>query len=61
MAIKLAQNPVTHSRSKDIDIRLHFVRDPMEREVIQLRYIPTDKNIADILTETLGRPSLISH
>ena len=55
-AIKLAQNPITHSRSKHIDIRHHFVTDLVEREVIQLQYIPTDQNIADILTKALGRP-----
>ena len=55
-SIKLAQNPITHSRSKNIDIRHHFVRDLVEREVIQLQYIPTDRNIADILTKALGRP-----
>ena len=55
-AIKLAQNPITHSRSKHIDIRHHFVRDLVEREVIQLRYAPTDQNSADILTKALSRP-----
>ena len=40
----------------DIDIRHHFVRDLVEREVIQLRYIPTNQNIADILTKALGSP-----
>ena len=55
-AIKLAQNPITHNRSKHIDIRHHFVRDLVEREVIQLQYIPTDQNIADILTKVLGHP-----
>ena len=55
-AIKLAQNPITHSRSKHIDIRHHFVRDLVEREVIQLQYIPMDQNNGDILTKALGRP-----
>ena len=55
-AIKLAQNPITHSRSKLIDIRHHFARDLVERELIQLRYISTDQNIADNLTKALGRP-----
>ena len=54
--IKLAQNPIAHSRSKHNDIRHHFVRDLVEREVIQLGYVPTDQNIADFLTETLGSP-----
>ena len=30
-AIKLAQKPITHSRSKHIDIKHHFVPDPVER------------------------------
>ena len=55
-AIKLAQNPITHSRSKHIDIRHHFVWDLVKWQVIQLQYIPTDQNIADILTKALGRP-----
>ena len=54
-AIKLAQNPITHSRSKHIEIIHHFVRELVEREVIQLRYKPTDQNILDILTKALGR------
>ena len=41
-AINLAQNPITHSRSKNIDIRHHFVRDLVEWEVIQLQYKATD-------------------
>ena len=53
-AMKLAQNPITHSRSKHIDIRHQFVRDFVEREVIQLRYITTDQSTADILTKALG-------
>ena len=55
-AIKLSKNPITHSRSKHIDIRHHFVRDLVEREVIQLRYIPTDQNIADNFAKSLSRP-----
>ena len=56
-AIKLAQNPITHSRSKHIDIRHHFVRDLVDRKAIRLQYISTDQNIADILTKALGRPN----
>ena len=43
-SIKFAQNPITHSRSKHIDIRHYPVRDLVEREVIRLRYIPMDQN-----------------
>ena len=59
-AIKLAQNPITHSRSKRNNIKQHFVRDLVEREVGQLQYIPTHQNIADFLTKALGHPISIS-
>ena len=58
-AIMLAQNPITHSRSKHIDIRHHFVRDLVERKVIQLDYLPTDQNLAEILTKALTGPKFI--
>jgi hypothetical protein len=32
-AVKLATNPVQHSRTKHIDIRHHFLRDMLEREI----------------------------
>ena len=57
-AIKLAQHPITHSRSKHIDIR-HFVRDLVERKVIQLEYLPTDQNLANILTKAFAGPKFI--
>ena len=52
--IKLAQNPITHSRSKHIDIRHHFIGDLVERRIIKLQYLPTEDNIADILTKALA-------
>ena len=58
-AIKVAQNPITHSRSKHIDIRYHIVREIVEWEVIQLRYVPTDQNKAVILLKPLAGTSSI--
>ena len=40
--IKLFENPVFHDRSKHIDIRYHFIRDCVQRGIVQLQYIPTD-------------------
>ena len=51
-AIKPAQNPFTDSQSKHIEIKHHFVRVLVDREAIQLQYVPTDQNIAVSLAKT---------
>jgi hypothetical protein len=53
--IKLSENPVFHDRSKHIEIRYHFIRDWVQRGIVQLQYISTNKQIADILTKALPR------
>ena len=57
-AIKLTKNSVFHKRTKHIDVRYHFIRDHQEKGEIQLHFIPTDKQPADMLTKCLYSPSL---
>ncbi|KAK6150590.1 hypothetical protein DH2020_015522 [Rehmannia glutinosa] len=52
-AIAITQNPVLHSGTKHIDVRYHFIRDHVENKDITLEYIPTDKQLADIITKLL--------
>ena len=52
-AIKLANNPVQHSRTKNIDIRHHFLRDHEAKGDIALSHVSTDKQLADIFTKPL--------
>ena len=52
-AIKLANNPVQHSRTKHIDIRHHFLRDHEAKGDIALSHVSTDKQLADIFTKPL--------
>jgi hypothetical protein len=52
-AINISKNPVQHSRTKHIDIRHHFLRDLVEPEVVSLSFIPTENQLADILTKPL--------
>ena len=53
--ISIAQNKVLNERSKHIDIRFHFVREAIEAKEIELMYMPTVDNIADIFTKPLSR------
>jgi hypothetical protein len=52
-AIKLANNPVKHSRSKHIDIRHHFLRDHETKGDIALSHVSIDKQLTDIFTKPL--------
>jgi hypothetical protein len=52
-AIKLANNPVNHSRTKNIDIRHHFLRDHEAKGDIALSHVSINKQLADIFTKPL--------
>lgn len=52
-AITIANNPVLHSRSKHIDIRYHFIRDHVSKGDVELHFIPTDLQLADLFTKPL--------
>jgi len=54
--IALAKNPKSHSRTKHIDIKYHYVRESVEEKNIKLVYCSTEGMIADILTKGLPKP-----
>nr|GEW16106.1 retrotransposon protein, putative, unclassified [Tanacetum cinerariifolium] len=54
-AIALCCNNVQHSRSKHIDIRYHFIKEQVENGVIELYFVNTKYQLADLFTKALGR------
>lgn len=54
-AIKLASNPEFHKRSKHIDVRYHFIREIVEKGLIEINYVKTHDQRADILTKPLSK------
>ncbi|GJS22727.1 retrovirus-related pol polyprotein from transposon TNT 1-94 [Tanacetum coccineum] len=54
-AIALCCNSVQHSRSKHIDIRHHFIKEQVERRVVELYFVETKYQLADIFTKALPR------
>ncbi|GJV26490.1 hypothetical protein Tco_1379185 [Tanacetum coccineum] len=56
-AITISNNPVLHSRTKHIDIRYHFIRDHILKGDIELHFIPTQYQLADIFTKPLDEPT----
>ena len=57
-AINLAKNPMYHKRSKHIQVRYHFIRDEIRSGKIELQYVPTEDNVADIFTKPVTKLKL---
>ena len=54
-AVYLSTNPVQHQRTKHVEIDLHFVRDRVAIDDVQVIHVPTTSQLADIFTK--GLPS----
>ena len=44
-----------HDKTKHIEIRYHFIRDMVQKGVVKLKYVPTEEQVADVLTKPLAR------
>ena len=53
-ALALTGTSSNYPRSKHIDIRYHFIRDVIQKNQINVDYIPSGQQKADILTKSLG-------
>lgn len=58
-AIALAKNPVFHDWSKHIDTRYHYIRECVTKKDVQLEYVKTNDQVADIFTKPLKREDFI--
>ncbi|GJV40544.1 hypothetical protein Tco_1418984 [Tanacetum coccineum] len=54
-AITLCCNNVQHSRTKHIDVRYHFIREQVENGIVELYFVWTEYQLADIFTKPLPR------
>ncbi|GKB61179.1 copia protein [Tanacetum coccineum] len=54
-AIALCCNNVQHSRSKHIDIRYYFIKEQVEKGVVELYFVRMEYQLADIFTKALCR------
>ena len=58
-AISLGKNPVHHERSKHIDIKYHFTRECVTNRKIQITYVVSADNTADLFTKPFSRVKLL--
>ena len=59
-AMKLAENPEFHKRTKHIDILFYYIREVVSTKRVSLVHVPTKFQIADFLTKNLANQSLTS-
>nr|GFA42227.1 copia-type Pol polyprotein [Tanacetum cinerariifolium] len=52
-AIAISCNPVQHTRTKHIDVRYHFIKDHVEKGMIELYFVGTEYQLADLFTKSL--------
>jgi hypothetical protein len=53
--VSCTHDPQHHSRMKHIDIRFHFIRNCVQKKLINVIHIPGTENVADLLTTPLAR------
>jgi hypothetical protein len=53
-AICIAKNLVFHKRMRHLERRHHFLRDHVENRDIEMRYIDTERQLADIFIKPLN-------
>ncbi|GKE87530.1 hypothetical protein Tco_1565005 [Tanacetum coccineum] len=51
--IAISYNPVQHSRTKHIAVRYHFIKEHMKKGTIELYFVKTDYQLADLFTKAL--------
>ena len=59
-AIGLAYNPLAHKGSKHIEVRYHYIREQVINKTIELGYVNTCKQIADVLTKAVDGETFAS-
>ena len=60
-AIFIAKNASTKGRTKHMDIRFHFVRELIEDNIIEIKFVKSDDNTADIFTKNTSRATFLKH
>nr|GEX91873.1 hypothetical protein [Tanacetum cinerariifolium] len=51
--IAISCNPVQHSRTKHIDVRYHFIKEKVEKGIVELFFVRTEYRLADLFTKAL--------
>nr|GEX79609.1 hypothetical protein [Tanacetum cinerariifolium] len=54
VAIAISCNPVQHSHTKHIDVKYHFIKEKVEKGIVELFFVETEYQLADLFTKALS-------
>jgi hypothetical protein len=59
-AISIAKNPIFHKKMRQLERRHHFLRDHVEKGDIEIKYIDTERQLADVFTKPLDASRFVA-
>jgi len=54
-AISISKQGSFHGRTKHIELRFHWLRDQVEAKKLELEYVSTEDNVADLMTKAVPK------
>ena len=59
-AISISENPVQHDRTKHVEVDRHFIKENIESGAVELPFVRSEDQLADILTKAVNSRSFTS-
>ncbi|SOV08415.1 uncharacterized protein UDID_17378 [Ustilago sp. UG-2017a] len=56
--IQVSKDPAQHWKLKHIDTKYHFICNNVQEGRVQIKYVDTTRNLADVLTKPIGRQAM---
>ncbi|KAJ1576248.1 hypothetical protein NDA15_006671 [Ustilago hordei] len=56
--IQVSKDPAQHWKLKHIDTKYHFIRNNIQEGRVQIKYVDTTRNLADVLTKPIGKQAM---
>jgi hypothetical protein len=60
-AMFMANNWSTNARTKHVDVKYHFIREYVENKTVEVIFVRTDANVADLFTKNLPKNKFLQH